>query len=252
MPQRTGELPDWDDLLSSAARLQEIVPGAVMAAAIHAGHRISIDHDHVLNNLRGHFSEILADLESVAGWKTARVARPVLILGRLDGIETGVRQLIREAPLETETMKVGELSLEIPTAAETLRIKAILILKRNATRDYVDFAALADRLGPEETASALRDFDRLYPQPGGESPLQQLHAQLANALPYDLEETDLSEYKELDPRWHQWEDVKQACANAVIALFDRVCEKAPPHSPAAAGSRAVAPPVPDPSGGMGD
>ena len=159
MPQRTGELPDWDDLLSSAARLQEIVPGAVMAAAIHAGHRISIDHDHVLNNLRGHFSEILADLESVAGWKTARVARPVLILGRLDGIETGVRQLIREAPLETETMKVGELSLEIPTAAETLRIKAILILKRNATRDYVDFAALADRhRGRTATAVCAPEF----------------------------------------------------------------------------------------------
>jgi len=44
---------------------------------------------------------VLAALESVAGWKTARLKRPVLILGNLDGIETGVPQLIRDEPLET-------------------------------------------------------------------------------------------------------------------------------------------------------
>lgn len=37
----------------------------------------------------------------MAGWKTARVQRPVQILGSLDGIEIEVRQLIREEPLET-------------------------------------------------------------------------------------------------------------------------------------------------------
>lgn len=47
------------------------------------------------------FYEALAQLESVAGWRTARVKRPVSILGSLDGIGTGVRQLIRDQPLET-------------------------------------------------------------------------------------------------------------------------------------------------------
>ena len=228
MPRRIVKLPDWDDLLSSAARLQEIVPGAVLvggtAAAIHAEHRYSADHDHVVVDLREHYAKVLAELESVAGWKTARIRKPVLILGSLDGIESGVRQLIRKEPLETESITVDGSRLEIPTAGETLRIKAILILKRNATRDYVDFAALANHLGQDETASALADFDRLYPQPSGESSLQQLHAQLANALPYDLEGTDLSEYKGLAPKWHQWEDVKRVCAEAVVALFDAVCE----------------------------
>ena len=143
MPSPNKRLPDWDALLSSAARLQEIVPNTVLvggtAAAIHAGHRVSIDHDHVHNDLRTHFAEVLADLESVAGWKTARMARPVMILGKLDGIETGIRQQIRKTPLETETLQVGAAHLRIPTAAETLRIKGILILKRNATRDYVGF-----------------------------------------------------------------------------------------------------------------
>jgi hypothetical protein len=104
MPKNTS-LPDWEQVLSAAARLQQLLPDAVLvggtASAIHAKHRFSRDADHVLTGLREHFDEILAQLESVAGWKTARVQRPVQILGSLDGIETGIRQLIREQPLES-------------------------------------------------------------------------------------------------------------------------------------------------------
>ena len=146
----TGDAAAWERLLSTAARLQRIVPEAVLvggtAAALHAGHRMSRDDDHVVPDLRERFSEVLAQLESVAGWRTARVARPVLILGSLDGIETGVRQLTRAAPLETEVIERLGVSITVPTAEEMLRIKAVLILRRNATRDYVDFAALADHL----------------------------------------------------------------------------------------------------------
>ena len=53
-------------------------------------------------------------------------------------------------------------------------------------------AAIADRLGAAETAKALEDFDRLYPQPNGESALQQLIAQLSDASPYDLAGTNLN------------------------------------------------------------
>lgn len=99
MPNDT--LPDWEGVLSSAARLQRILPEAVLvggryASALYAGHRFSRDADHVLSDLRARFDEVLAQLESVAGWKTARVQRPVLILGSLNGIETGVRHLLRE------------------------------------------------------------------------------------------------------------------------------------------------------------
>jgi hypothetical protein len=68
------------------------------------------------------------------------------------------------------------------------------VLKRNAARDYLDFVALSDQLGDEMTAKALSGLDRLYPQPNDESALQQLQIQLANPLPYDLEETRLTEY----------------------------------------------------------
>jgi len=77
MPKNTAPLPDWELVLSSAARRQRILPDAVLvggtASAIHAEHRFSRDADHVLTDLRHRFDEVLAELESVAGWKTARV-----------------------------------------------------------------------------------------------------------------------------------------------------------------------------------
>jgi len=228
MPQNTAPLPDWEHVLSAASRLQLILPDAVLvggtASAIYAEHRFSRDADHVLTELRPHFDAVLAQLESVAGWKTARVQRPVQILGSLDGIETGIRQLIRDEPLETTVVEYLGARITVPTENEILRIKGLLILKRNATRDYLDFVALADHMGDEAVALALEPFDRLYPQPNGQSALQQLQVQLASALPFDLEETDLSEYKNLNARWHDWQAVKAACAHVSTLIFDRVCD----------------------------
>lgn len=201
MPKSTEPaLPDWELVLSAAARLQGPP------------------------DLGDRFDEILAQLESVSGWKTARVQRPVQILGSLDGIETGVRQLIREEPLETTTIDFKGHAITLPTEREILRIKGALILKRNATRDYLDFVALADHMGSDETAGALCPFDRLYPQPNGESPLQQLQVQLSNPLPYDLDKMELSQYRNLAGRWHDWDVVKRACAHLATVVFDRVCE----------------------------
>jgi len=176
----------WEELLSSASRLQKIIPDAV-----------------------------LSELESIAGWETARIRPPVLILGKLDGIDTGIRQLIRQEPLETETMQTqnGE-TITVPTMEEILRIKGMLILQRNTTRDYLDFSALADGLGDDKVCHAMRRFDELYPQKNGESALMQLQAQLAMPSPYDLDGIDLSTYRHLQPRWHNWESVQAACIRA--------------------------------------
>jgi len=216
-------LPEWDALLSSVAHLRAILPEAVLvggtAAAIYAHHRVSVDHDHTLDDLHRRFDEVLAQLESVAGWKTARVRRPVLILGSLDGIETGIRQLIREEPLETEVVEVAGENLLLPTRAEMLRIKAVLILKRNATRDYIDTVAMSEVLGRDGTLAALGDFDRLYPQANGESPLQQLQVQLANPMPYDLDDTDLTQYKQLRKEYQDWSSVKARCAALAEMIF---------------------------------
>lgn len=217
-------LPDWERLLASAAHLQRILPEAVLvggtAAATYAHHRVSVDHDHTLGDLKAHFDDVLASLESVAGWRTARVRRPVLILGSLDGIETGVRQLIRETPLETETVDVDGVALTVPTRAEMLRIKAVLIVRRNATRDYLDFVAMSNLMGLDATLAALTDFDRLYPQQNGQSAKQQLQIQLANPLPYDLDETNLREYKCLKPAYQDWHDVAEKCRAIANRLWE--------------------------------
>jgi hypothetical protein len=222
----SDSLPEWEEVLSSAARLQQIVPGAVLvggsAAALHAHHRFSRDADHVVVDLEQRFDSILSDLESVAGWQTARIRRPVMILGSLDGIETGIRQLIRSQPLETIREKHGSVELTVPTAHEILRIKGVLILKRNATRDYLDFVALAVHLGDSASMQALRVFDDLYPQENGASALQQLQVQLANPMPYDLEEMHLAEYKNLSPEWHDWSRVKTEAARLAVMIFDQL------------------------------
>ncbi|MDR1579197.1 MAG: nucleotidyl transferase AbiEii/AbiGii toxin family protein [Synergistaceae bacterium] len=212
----------WEELLSSASRLQKILPEAVLvggtAVALYAGHRLSSDADHVLPDLRERFNDVLNELESAAGWETNRIKTPVLILGKLEGVDTGIRQLIRKAPLETEILRFGEIQIVVPTMEEILRIKGLLILKRNATRDYLDFAALADSLGAEKVCHAFGRFDELYPQKNGESPLMQLQIQLAKPLPYDLDNTDLSNYKNLLPRWQHWHLVKSVCIKTAQIL----------------------------------
>lgn len=241
MRKPSPRLPDWEKVLFAAAHLQRIIPDAVLvggtASALHAGHRVSIDADHVVTHLKRRFDGILAQLESVAGWKTARVQRPVQILGSLDGILTGVRQLVRTRPLETESVDWRGERIVLPTIPEMLRIKAILILERNATRDYLDFVALADKLGQKESAEALRPLDALYPQPSGESPLQQLLVQLADPRPYDLEETRLAEYRRLARRWRDWKVVRAACASAATAIFDLAAPATGSRSPASRSSR---------------
>lgn len=221
-----AKLRDWERVLSSAARLQQILPAAVLVGGttseVYAGHPISIDADPVLTDLRTRSDDVLAQLESAAGWKTARVQRPVQILGSLDGILTGVRQLIRTQPLETVQVDIGGVTVTLPTKAEMLRIKAVLILKRNATRDYLDFVALANHLADDGTVAALREFDRLYPQDSGESPLQQLIVQLAKLLPYDLTEIRLDEYKQLIPELHAWDAVQRRCAEVANLVFDHL------------------------------
>src|SRR3989442_1102815 len=85
-----NRLPEWERLLAAERHLQYLVPGAVLvggtAAALHAGHRVSMDGDHIVEDLRGRFDEVLEALELAAGWQTERIQRPVLILGQLDGI----------------------------------------------------------------------------------------------------------------------------------------------------------------------
>lgn len=224
--------PTWNDVQAAAARLQQLLPDAVLVggtgAATHAGHRVSFDDDHVLSDLRDRFDDVLRHLEHEDGWMTARVNRPVLILGSLDGIETGIRQLVRRRPLEVEEVETPAGSLRVPTLEEMLRVKAWLVLRRNATRDYLDVVALAERLGPDRAAPVLLRLDEYYEDQlgaGGRRIATQLARQLAEPAPYDLSEVDLPTYRELEERWRRWENVADACGALARRILDLAAEE---------------------------
>jgi len=212
--------PSFEDVLEKAAQLQELVPGAVLvggsAAALYAHHRQSFDHDHVVADLAERFDTILEHLEAFGDWSMTRAQPGKIILGELGGIETGVRQLLRSRPLESVEIEVRGKRLVIPTAAEILRIKAWLALSRNQTRDYLDIAALAERIGLDEAATVLRDIDAYYADINQrpEAVATQLVRQLADPRPRDAEvTTQLASYKHLDQRWHDWSTVKTVLAD---------------------------------------
>jgi len=224
------QLPEWERLLRAAARLQGILPDATLvggtAASIDAGHRRSMDADHVMAGLIGRFDQVLAELESAAGWKTARVKRPVAIYGSLDGILTTVRNQIRVEPLDTTDVTVAGQTIRIPTRAEILRIKAWLIVRRNTTRDYLDVAAIAAKLTDTAVLTALGPLDRLYPQADDPAAVRhQLMRQLAMPRPYDLDTLDLLEYKNLVPEWREWASVVDQCRRVGTLMANAVASK---------------------------
>lgn len=168
-------------------------------------------------------------LEQTDGWVTSRIRPQVLILGRLDGVETGIRQLIRRRPLEVEEVSIGGHRLKVPTLEEILRIKAWLVLRRNATRDHLDVVALADRLGTPAAAHVVLGMDEFYEDqigPGGRRIATQLAKQLADPAPYDLSEVDLASYRKLDARWREWDNVVMAARGLAADILDLLAEGA--------------------------
>lgn len=215
-------VPSLEDVLVKAAELQSIVPGAVLVgdatAALHARHQLSFDHDHVLTDQTIRFDTVLENLEALADWSLARARPGKIILGSLGDIETGIRQLIRTRPLEVE---VDDRTLLVPTIEETLRIKCWLIVTRNQTRDHLDVAALADRLGTERAATVIAGIDPYYSDvnAGPEAVSTQVVRQLSDPKPRDERTTtELDTYKGLDARWHDWNEVRRALRELAEAV----------------------------------
>lgn len=221
MAERQQEIGERDPrfvaVLESAAHLQRLVPGAILvgdtAAILYADNRESRDHDHVVSELADRFEMVLEAVEEDEGWATNRVTPGKVILGNLDGIDAGVRQMIRKAPLEvTEIALPSGGTLAVPTVEETLRIKAFLIVRRNQTRDYLDLAALSEHMGLGEAADVLARIDEYYDDQHreGEGVASQLVRQLSKPHPADPSAVDqLPAYRRLRKRWSNWSTVQE-------------------------------------------
>ncbi len=217
-------------VLESAAQLQILVPDAVLiggtASALYAGHRDSIDHDHDLADLEQRYLEVLDAVEASEGWATSVRASqpPMTILGSLNGIEAGLRQLRRSRPLETCTIEVApDLFVTAPTEAEALRTKAYFIVARNNTRDFLDVAALSEHFGATESIATLTNIDDYYVDRSKEygSVRTALVLALSAPSPRDGEVTrELDKYKGLDPRWHNWNTVVEVCQQLALGIAE--------------------------------
>ncbi|OBJ48026.1 efflux RND transporter permease subunit, partial [Mycobacterium sp. 1423905.2] len=128
----------------------------------------------------------------------------------------------RRSPVETTNVQLptGD-RLQIPTGAETLRLKGYLIMCRNSSRDYAEFADMVDAMEPETAAVVLSSMDRYYCcQPAGSVSRRQVMAtqlvsRLSDPQPSDLDD----DWPESDDR-ASWEEIRQRCLSVAVAMLE--------------------------------
>jgi len=106
--------------------------------------------------------------------------------------------------------------LQIPTAAETLRLQSYLVLCRNHRDDYAELAALADAMDGRSAGRVLAGIDRYYSsgRPERQWIATQLVRRLADPMPGD------------DDGWtgpdaaERWEQVRQRCLALAVSILE--------------------------------
>ena len=215
-PQRAPRVPPaLAKVIEVGARVNQIVPEGVAlggaVCALYAEHRLSMDIDFVLQNLRDQFDEVRERLFDVPGWREARIQRPYLILGSLEEVEIGFRQLRRQSPIDTQRVETSAGPLTVPILEEMLAIKAFLAYDRNAIRDFYDFAELASLLPREAVTNVLLRLDDMMGWERQPAVLLEVIKALVLCEPRDLETHAFETFRFLDPRLKSWDEVKAAC-----------------------------------------
>lgn len=216
------ERNEWNEIIIAGIKAQELIEGSIAvggtAAALYAGHRVSRDTDHLLMFLKENFDEVLEKLNQSPEWKLARTKKPVLILGSINDVEVGFRQSRRTKAIETTLIKTDFGNLTVPTLDELIGMKAYLAYSRNATRDYLDFAALSECAVEREVLDSLSKLDERYGELQTASVGLEVAKALTEAKPYDLDEIDLSEYKILAADWRNWNKIEKICGRFGVLL----------------------------------
>lgn len=159
---------------------------------------------------------------SSARLSTARQVHPVTmwrcrLAVALDALQTDAA-VARRSPVETTNVQLpsGD-RLQIPTGAETLRLKSYLVLCRNGQRDYADLADLAEAMGVRNAARILAGIDRYYSSghPERRWIATQLVRRLADPRPSDID-TDRRAAEDLV----RWETARQRCLTVAVAILE--------------------------------
>jgi uncharacterized membrane protein YdfJ with MMPL/SSD domain len=125
----------------------------------------------------------------------------------------------RRSPVETTHVQLptGD-RLLVPTGAEALRLKGYLIMRRNSSRDYADFADMVETVEPENAAVVLAGMDTYY---GCQTPRRQwIATQLVRRLA-DPQPCDFGDDESSDPDAKaNWDDVRQRCLSVAVAMLE--------------------------------
>ena len=130
------------------------------------------------------------------------------------------RQMVRRlSPMETTNvlLPTGD-RLEIPTGAETLRLKSYLIMCRNNARDFAEFADLVESMETQTAAVVLAGMDRYYcgQRLRSQWVATQLVRRLADPHPSDEDDDWMS-----DPDAEaDWAHVRQRCLSVAVAMLE--------------------------------
>ena len=95
---------------------------------------------------------------------------------------------------------------------------------------FMDFAAVADRLGAAESSSVVITLDDYYADQlgsDGRRVATQVAKQLAEPRPDDLSSVDLATYRKLDRRWQNWQTVADACRKVAVRVLDQLVADSP-------------------------
>ncbi len=159
---------------------------------------------HPVTLWRGRLSVAIDALEA------QRIRKPAPLTGR---------NTQRRSPVETTNVQLptGD-RLQIPTGAETLRLKGYLIMCRNSSRDYAEFADMVDTIEPETAAVVLAGMDRYYccQPPRQQWIATQLVRRLADPNPSDFAD---DQWSEPDAK-ADWDEVRQRCLSVAVAMLE--------------------------------
>jgi len=124
----------------------------------------------------------------------------------------------RRSPVETANVQLptGD-RLQIPTGAETLRMKGYLLLCRNSSRDYAEFADLVDVMDTPTAAAVLAGMDKYYcgQQSRRQWVASQLVRRLADPQPSDDDDPSSGLDAEVD-----WSEVRRRCLSVAVAMLE--------------------------------
>jgi hypothetical protein len=218
--------PELAVVVRAGVKAAQLVPGAVAlggtVCSLYAGHRLSYDIDFVVSDLKARFDEVKENLESETGWSVGRVKPPVLILGSLDHVLIGYRQLKRQEPLEKQNLDTPDGILPIPTLIELIRVKAYLSSDRNYVRDFYDFAELSQLMTRTEVVEALAQLDAKWSSSQRPGVALEVLKSLADCQPLDDPEAVFRQLKFLKPRVSGWSEVQRICREISTELSVRL------------------------------